>query len=585
MKKLIQKFRDGTIKEMLDELCWMQRYSKQYSWAIAWYVFVGIISSIVGLIASVLSKNIIDIVTGFQYGQILWVAITYVAMKLSQIGMTALANYMSTRVNITINQRMRADVFGKIMHAQWEEVSRFHSGDLLTRIGHDTEAVASGMVGLLPSLVVNIIQFVSTFLLMMYYDQIMALLALTSAPVVFLVSGFFAKRVRKHSKELRQISSEMTSFYGESFQNIQIIKSFGVVDSYSKKLEQTHGKQRKAMLDHNRFSIGTSSFLSVIGMVVGGVCFFWGVYRLWEQQITYGEMTLLLQLSGGLSSAFGSLVSIAPALITTATAAGRVMEVTELIAEENIELDEVERIINSGKCAVQLKVEDMDFSYLLGNCVFRQAELQAEPGQIVALVGPSGGGKTTMLRILLGIVKAEKGIVQVSDEDSSIVLPVSPATRRLFSYVPQGNTLFSGTIADNLTIMKPDATQEEIKEVLRIACAEKFVNELPDGIYTCIGEKGNGLSEGQIQRLSIARALLSKSPVLLLDEATSALDVKTERTILKNIISYQRNRTCIVTTHRPSVLEICQRVYQIDDETVVQISHKDVEHIIMDFVN
>ena len=299
------------------------------------------------------------------------------------------------------------------------------------------------------------------------------------------------------------------------------------------------------------------------------MCFLWSVYRLWGGYITFGEMTMFLQLVGTLAGAFSALVSMVPSAITTATSAGRVMEVAELPPEEYIHQTEVEQLLQSKQCAVSLQVEDMDFSYLPGNCVFRQVHMQAQPGEIVALVGPSGGGKTTMLRILLGIVQVENGAATITGGDPKITLPISPSTRRLFAYVPQDNTLFSGTVAENLRLMRPEASDEELQQVLELACAADFVFQLPQGMYTPLGERGSGLSEGQVQRLCIARALLSDAPVLLLDEATSALDIHTEQQILENIVKAQNNRTCIVTTHRPSVLELSHRVYQIGEESVV----------------
>ena len=279
-------------------------------------------------------------------------------------------------------------------------------------------------------------------------------------------------------------------------------------------------------------------------------------------------MTMFLQLVGTLAGAFSALVGMVPAAITTATSAGRVKEVAQLPAEEYTHQAEVEQILQSKRCAISLQVENMDFSYLSGNGVFRQVQLEAQPGQIVALVGPSGGGKTTMLRILLGIVEVKSGSATVTGGEPAITLPISPSTRRLITYVPQENTLFSGTVAENLRILKPEATEQQLREALQLSCADGFVDKLPQGIHTQLGERGKGLSEGQIQRLCIARALLSDAPVLLMDEATSALDVQTEQKILENITGVQKNRTCIVTTHRPSILEISHRVYQISEETV-----------------
>ena len=582
IKKLIRKIKDGTVSQILGELRWVGGYSRRYLWAIGWYILLGILSAVIGIVVSVFSKDIIDIVTGFQTGQVMQIVVAYVALQLTTIALDAATSRISARVQLRVSQELRADIFRKILCAQWEPLSAYHSGDLLTRCSRDTETVAGSIIGWVPALIVNVLKFIGTFLVIFWFDRTLALLALASAPITLFLSVFLAKRIRKHSRRMRQIGSETTAFHAETLRNVRFVKAFHAVDIYCGKLSNIQKKQKDATLAHNRFTVLTSSLLSVVGLAVSGVCFLWSAYRLWGNHITFGEMTLFLQLSGGLAGAFSALVSLAPSAISTTTAAGRIMEITELPPEEIQGQEQVDQILESGS-SVAVRMEDVSFTYRSGKQVFEHVDFQADRGEIVALVGPSGGGKTTLLRLLLGMMAARSGSIQLHSEDPAFTLPASPATRPLFSYVPQDNTLFSGTIAENLRIICPDATEDMLVDALKMACAYDFVSALPDGLDSQVGESGDSLSKGQVQRICIARALLSDAPVLLLDEATSALDTKTERTLLENIQKARKGRTCIVTTHRPSVLSICQRAYLIQDQTVSAVGQEQVAQMMEEF--
>ena len=294
-------------------------------------------------------------------------------------------------------------------------------------------------------------------------------------------------------------------------------------------------------------------------------------------------MTLFLQLSGTLSSSFNSLVGMVPSAISATTSAGRLMDFFDLPNEELLDDKKVQHIYNETKDkGLTVELDNVMFNYDENKVVFENASIIANPGEIVALVGPSGEGKTTMVRVLLALIKIKKGKAVIRDVNN-MECNISADSRKFFAYVPQGNTIFSGTIADNMRMVKEDATDGEIIEALKTACAYDFVKQLPEGINSIVGEKGTGFSEGQSQRLSIARALLRRSPILILDEATSALDVYTERLVLKNIMDMGYARTCIVTTHRPSVLNLCDRVYKIDKSSVSEIDHQEVEQLIKDF--
>lgn len=583
IKKVIRKIKDGMLQEMYEETKWMYTYAKKYKFQIVFYIFLGVLTTVMGLASSVGSKYLIDAVTGQDSGNIALIALFIVAMGLFSIGINAITTMISARINIKVNNEIQAEVYDKILVADWISMKEFHSGDLLNRLNGDVNTVASSILSWIPSLITRSAQFFGILAIILYYDPTMAVIALGSAPVMLIVSKTLMKKMRDYNKRMRQVSSDVMSFNEESFQNIQSIKAFDLVGLFSKRLRDVQQNYKDVFLDYNKFSVYTSSFMSIVGMFVAYACFGWGVYRLWTGHITFGTMTLFVQLSGQLSSSFKSIVSLVPSAISATTSAGRIMEFFKIKDESDLEDDKAKLIQNNtqGK-GLSVVLDDVEFSYNENKTVFQHADIVANPGEIVALVGPSGEGKTTMIRLLLGLINTKSGNASIRDING-VSCKISSATRRFFAYVPQGNTIFSGTIAENMRMVKQDATDAEIVEALKAACAYDFVNRLPDKINSKVGERGSGFSEGQAQRLSIARALLRKSPILLLDEATSALDVFTERQVLRNIMNMGYARTCIVTTHRPSVLTMCDKVYKIDSGVVCDIDEKEVNMLIRDF--
>lgn len=580
-KKIIRKIQEGALREVMRELHWIYRYGLKYKGGILWYICLGIFGIVTGLAGSVISKYIIDAVTGYDSKGLVPAACAYVFLQLFTIGSRAWSSLISEKIVIKVDQEIRADVYDKIMDADWEALSQFHSGDLLNRVDNDVSSVSNSVLGWVPDFMTHFLRFTGTLGIILYYDPTLALLALVSAPITLLVSRSVSKRIRDYNKRMKKVSSDVMVFNEESFQNVQLIKSFGLTELYKTKLRDIQETYKKIRLDYNRFHVAASSGLSLVGSVVTMVCFGWGVYRLWSGHITYGTMTLFLQLSSSLAGAFSALVHMVPSAISAATAAGRLMSVTQLPREKRIWKEKAEELIKAKK-RIEVRTEEISFQYSTGKNVLQKASFVAKPGEIVAIVGASGEGKTTMLRILLGLVSTTEGAVTVNASGEAKV-PVSAATRKLFSYVPQDNVMFAGSIAENLRVVKEDATDEELDEALRKACAYEFVHKISTGLQSPIGENGGGFSEGQIQRLAVARALLSDAPVLLLDEATSALDVATERKILRNILDESKDKTCIITTHRPSVLNMCDRIYKISDCKMEVMDSAIVEKMVMDF--
>ncbi len=552
-------------RSLSTEWKWLLQYVSCYKLQIVLYIVVGLINTAMGLGITVASKNLIDSVVTHNRDTIFNNVIFAITLGLAQILVNAGISRIVTIVGTKVSNEIRGNVYAHIVYAQWEDIGKYHSGDLLNRIEGDVSAVSNSIVTFIPSVFTKTAQFIGCLAVVLYYDPVMALFAFMSAPFLALSSRISAKMMRKFNLESREMNGKVISFYSESIQNLQTIKAFGMTRRYVNQLKDNLDLYRKLRLDYDKFSIIMTMCLSVIGLIVTYTCYGWGVWRLWQGAITYGTMTLFLQISGQLTASFSALVSLLPSSITIATAAGRIMEITDLSLEkkEDSEIDEVlsNDIAENG---LSVHCDNLTYTYKAAEAaVVNNISFYALPGETIAFVGSSGEGKTTILRLILGLVEPDSGRLTMTVRDKT--MSVSEMTRRFCSYVPQGNAVFSGNIADNLQIVKPDATLEEMQKALETADAWDFISKLPKGIYTSVSEKGVNFSEGQIQRISIARALLRDAPIIVMDEATSALDAKTEKRVLANMMKSYPNRTRIITTHRPSMLEYCTRVYRINE--------------------
>ncbi len=577
---LISRWKDGTFGEIIDDWKWIFSYSKKYKWAIVFYTVLGILSTTMGLVSSVASKYLIDIITGYQTSKLAILILITVGSSLFSLVFSSVISRISTKLSIYINNDIQADIFDKIVDADWLAINGYSNGDVLNRFNSDIGTVSSNAISWLPTIIIAIYNFAATFFVILHYDWIMALIALASAPFTLLMSRVVIKRQREYGKKVREMSSNLMTFEVEAFYNFDTIKSFGVAPYYSRKMRWWQEKFKKVSLDYNLFSIKTNILMSLIGMGVQFLAFGYCLFRLWTHDITYGTMTLFLQQRSNLSGAFSNVISIIPSFLNSSISAHRIRELVELPKEVHIaESSELDAFANDG---FTVQMRDLNFSYVEGTRVITESEFIAQPGEIVALVGPSGEGKTTMIRLILGLIRPQDGEAVIRSSNGTEIT-MNADTRHLFAYVPQGNTILSGTIAENMRMVKEDATDEEIIEALKISCAWDFVERMPETINSKIGERGRGFSEGQAQRIAIARAVLRDAPILLLDEATSALDVTTERQVLRNIIQQRPNKTCIVTTHRPSVLNMCQRVYRVMETHVTELSEEDAAKMAIDF--
>lgn len=574
---LRDSLRDGTIREFLDDWKWIFSYSKKYRWIVVFYTLIGIFGSTMSIGTAYVSRILINIIVGQQQEK-LWLLISVLAgMLLLSLVLSSVNSYINARISIYVNNDIQAGIFDRIMDARWKELSSYASGDLLNRFNGDVGTIAANAINWIPNLIINIYTFAATFIVLWRMDYIMALIAFIAAPVLLGCSRFIMRRMKEYRKRVLELNSKMMSFEVETFFNFDMIKSFGIFGYYSKKLRAWQQRFKEYSLDYNRFEIKSNILLTLLSNAVSMSAFAYCLYRLWTGRIMYGDMTFFLQQRSALSGRFNNLVGTIPGMLNSSVSAHRIRELMDLPREthdmQNAGL--LGQQIGSG---ITVSMRGVTFGYDDRKNVYSRSDFRVSSGEIVAVMAESGGGKTTLIRLLLGMLDPQEGSVTLKS-GSGGEFPMNSDLRRFFAYVPQGNTLFSGTIAENMRIVNESASDEAVITALKNACAWEFVSQLPEGINHVLGERGRGLSEGQAQRISIARALLRDAPVLLLDEATSALDCETEERVLHNIMESSPDRLIILSTHRPAALKLCERIYRIGDGGIREITPEEAQAV------
>ncbi len=515
---------------------------------------IGLLSVVVSLAQVAAVRHAIDVASGAAGGNLYWAVAVMGLLILCDFLLNISATWVQNLLGIRARNRMQQRMLDRILRSQWHGKEHFHSGDVLNRLEFDVANVVDFLTQTIPNTLSVLAMFVGAFCYLFAMDAVLALITVAIIPVFVGLSRVYVNRMRKLTKDVRAEDSRVQSALQETIQHRMLIKTLESETMMVNRLEQTQGVLRHKVVKRTVFSVFSNTILN-IGFALGYlVAFLWAAVRMSANSLSFGGMTAFLQLVNRIQSPARSLTRLVPAFVSVFTAAERLMELEESPLDE-----QGEPVALEAPCGIRLG--HVDYAYEDGEDVLRDLSFDFKPGTCTAVLGETGAGKTTLIRLILGLIAPKNGKAEIySSVNNSSLL--SPLTRCNLAYVPQGNTLLSGTVRDNLRLGKLSATDEEMKEVLRMSCAD-FLFDMPDGLDTICGEHGTGLSEGQAQRIAIARALLRDCPVLLLDEATSALDPDTERQLLSNILSDKR-RTVIFITHRLAVKDYCDQTLTIE---------------------
>lgn len=500
-------------------------------------------------------KHAIDIATGVSDGSLAYTGTIIGALMLAEITSRSASRWIYAVTGNKVRNRMRLGIFARLLRCDWLHLQKHHTGDLVNRLEGDVNEITALITETIPATIVVMVQLAASFFLLFAMSPMLAVSIVVILPISLVASQFYVRRMRRLNRDVRDSDSRIQSVLQESLQHKELIKTLEQNDSTEKQLAKLQEQLHTQVTDRTKFSLGAFTFVQ-LGFAAGYlVAFIWGVDGLHEGIITYGTMAAYLQLVGLIQRPTMDLSRHIPGIASSLTAAERLYELEDMPLET-----EGKSIMLEGTAGIRFR--NVGFRYedknrkILDNFCFDFA-----PNSSTAIIGETGTGKTTLIRLMVALVSPQSGSIEIYNGKES--RQSSTLTRGNFVYIPQGNSLVSGTIRDNLLMGNPEATEEQMKAALHMACAD-YVQELPDGMDSEVTERGGGLSEGQAQRIAIARSILRPGSILILDEITSALDEETERELLKRLTQGQTGKTLIFVTHRPAIMEYCTQILKID---------------------
>ncbi len=548
-------------------LSWIVQSSRPQFINIIILAVVYAVNAFIGVYNTEYARDLVDAavkgVNGGSLDEVIRYAMLYFGVTVVQVLTIVLAKNFAFKVSAKLDMSIKSKLFHDMLQKDYSEISGYHSGELMNRLTNDVGVVTSAVVSIVPSFVFYVVKIVGIFYILISIDIIFALVFIIGGAVVFFVASLFKPVTKRLHKDVQSKDGMVRSFMQEGLESMLMIKTFGAQDkmrdSAYKLQESSYSAQRK----RNIYSIITGTSMTALFSFAFVWGLGWGAYQLFLGAISYGVLMQITSLISQIRSPIQGMSNIFPTYFNALASAERILEIENIADEAEVNADaDISHIYDDMD---SICFEDISFAFDRDS-VLEDTSLEVKKGEFIAVSGISGIGKSTLMKLLLSVYQPLKGRIYI--RTSKDEYKVDKSMRKLFSYVPQGNFLLSGTLRENIAFVAPDATEEDIMDAARIACAYDFISELPQGLDTVISERGGGLSEGQVQRVAIARALLTEAPVILLDEATSALDEATEAQLLHNLREL-KNKTCIIISHKKAALSICDKTVTIENKKIV----------------
>ena len=545
------------MKQSADTLRWVIKKIQRRVPAVLIFTLVSIFAAVFSVMFALGTKGVIDAAVSGQSQDFIRACILQAAVITGILVCSILGRHLRERIHASLDRDWKTELLHGILHSDYSAATAYHSGELINRLNNDVRILDDGIVNLLPNLCSMITKLIAAFAVLSSLTPIFALLLLAAGLFVILVTAVLRRKLKTMHKKVSESDGKVSSILQETLEKLLVVQAMDIAGEMERRVGEQLATRFDLYRKRKNVSLLANSCVTIMFYVTGFAALVWCAAGILGGSITYGTLTAVTQLVNQLQSPIVGLSGLLPQYIAMTAAAERLQELDRLPKTADYCQEDPEQLYSGMNGIV---AEDICFTYDRDK-ILDHASFLLEKDRFYAITGPSGTGKSTLLKLMLGVYAPNNGRLYFASGSEQV--HIDRSTRRLFAYVPQGNLLFSGTIRDNLLVIKPDATDEEINEAVYVSAMDQFIYQLPNGLDTRLGEAGAGLSEGQSQRLAIARAILGGAPILLLDECTSALDVETEALVLTRIRELE-NKTCIAVTHRPAAENICDGQIQMD---------------------